>query len=367
MASASALESNRMVSPSPTQPLVAISILNWNGWQDTLECLESVRRLDYPNYLPVVVDNGSSNGSAEKIEAWAQEHLGPGHALAEYRRATALQGGEAQREAALEQTPSVGRLVLIRNEENLGFAGGNNVSIQYALGRRLPADYVLLLNNDALVARDVLTTLVVVAETTGAGTTGALVEGLDGKLKYPGFVSATRWLFTRHVAPLVPYPPTAGEFWESPGAAGAAMLISASALKDVHSRRGEYLKAALFMYYEEFDFHFHCHALGYKTVSAKRARVVHKGSENALDNRPRIAYYLDRNSIGLAHLVLSPPLRLLFHLQSLILLPARLLWHICRGRIDHARAILLGLVDGYRGRAGKWKYHDRPSRAVSGQ
>ena len=41
------------------QPLVAISILNWNGWRDTLECLESVRRLDYPNYLAIVVDNGS--------------------------------------------------------------------------------------------------------------------------------------------------------------------------------------------------------------------------------------------------------------------------------------------------------------------
>ncbi len=44
-------------------PRVAVSILNWNGWQDTLECLESVRRLDYPNYLSVVVDNGSWDDS----------------------------------------------------------------------------------------------------------------------------------------------------------------------------------------------------------------------------------------------------------------------------------------------------------------
>ena len=57
-------------------PLVVISILNWNGWKDTLECLESVRRLDYPNFLTVVVDNGSWNGSADKIKAWAEANLG---------------------------------------------------------------------------------------------------------------------------------------------------------------------------------------------------------------------------------------------------------------------------------------------------
>ena len=81
-------------------PLVAISILNWNGWQDTRECLESVRRLSYPNYLTVVIDNGSWDHSAERIKAWARENLGPGHVLAEYAPAIALQGGEEITEAA---------------------------------------------------------------------------------------------------------------------------------------------------------------------------------------------------------------------------------------------------------------------------
>ena len=70
-------------------PLVAISILNWNGWEDTLECLESVRQLNYPNFLTVVVDNGSTNGSADKIRAWAEENLGPGDVFADYSRETA--------------------------------------------------------------------------------------------------------------------------------------------------------------------------------------------------------------------------------------------------------------------------------------
>jgi glycosyltransferase involved in cell wall biosynthesis len=62
------------------RPKVAIVILNWNGWKDTIECLESVFRNTYPNYQVIVVDNGSTDGSIEKIKAWAdgkQEVLTP--------------------------------------------------------------------------------------------------------------------------------------------------------------------------------------------------------------------------------------------------------------------------------------------------
>ena len=53
-------------------PKVAIIILNWNGWEDTIECLESIFRNTYPNYQVIVVDNGSTNGSIEKMKAWAE-------------------------------------------------------------------------------------------------------------------------------------------------------------------------------------------------------------------------------------------------------------------------------------------------------
>ena len=140
-------------------PKVAISILNWNRWQDTIKCLESVRGLRYTNYLTIVLDNGSWNDSAARIAAWARERLGSGHVFAEYSRETALQGGEASTEQALDGVPSPSRLVLIRNEENQGFTGGNNVAIHYALHRNVPADYVFLLNNDARVESDCLTRL----------------------------------------------------------------------------------------------------------------------------------------------------------------------------------------------------------------
>jgi len=53
-------------------PKVAIIILNYNGWKDTIECLESVLRNDYPNYQVIVVDNGSPDNSMEYIKAWAE-------------------------------------------------------------------------------------------------------------------------------------------------------------------------------------------------------------------------------------------------------------------------------------------------------
>ena len=74
-------------------PKVAISILDRNGWQDTLEYLESVRRLDYPNYLTVVVDDSSWNDSADRTKAWAEENLGTGHVLAQHAEETVLKGG----------------------------------------------------------------------------------------------------------------------------------------------------------------------------------------------------------------------------------------------------------------------------------
>ncbi|MCZ6772669.1 MAG: glycosyltransferase, partial [Proteobacteria bacterium] len=56
-------------------PPVAILILNWNGWPDTLECLESVLRLDYPDFQVIVCDNGSTDGSVDHLLDWAAGRL----------------------------------------------------------------------------------------------------------------------------------------------------------------------------------------------------------------------------------------------------------------------------------------------------
>ncbi len=104
------------------QPSVAIIILNWNGFDDTVECLQSLRKLTYAKYELVLVDNGSANHEGGKIkELYPEIHL-------------------------------------IGNESNRGFAGGCNDGINWAMENGFP--YIVLLNNDCLVEKDWLQNLV---------------------------------------------------------------------------------------------------------------------------------------------------------------------------------------------------------------
>ena len=161
---------------------VYIIIVNWNGWKDTIECLESVFRSDYNDYRVIVCDNNSSDGSVERIKAWAGNRL---DLLAEVggrlrdrsfppvvkpiSYATYAQE-EAESGGCLEDDSP---LILIRNTSNLGFAGGNNVGMRYALARH-DFDYVWLLNNDTVVNPDSLSRLVYrMRQKNGAGMCGS--------------------------------------------------------------------------------------------------------------------------------------------------------------------------------------------------
>ncbi len=126
---------------------VYIILVNWNGWRDTLECLESLLQLDYPDFRIVVCDNGSGDDSLNQIRNWADNHT---VSLVEYQRREAESGG---------RDDSNPLLTIISINENLGFAGGNNVGIRYGMARG-DIDYYWLLNNDTVVKPDALTHLV---------------------------------------------------------------------------------------------------------------------------------------------------------------------------------------------------------------
>lgn len=107
-------------------PKVFLIILNWNGKDDTLECLTSVRQISYPSLTTVVVDNGSTDTSIAAIT---------------------------------EQFPEIEFLL---TGSNLGYAEGNNVGMRYAIEHG--ADYIFILNNDTTVASDLISALVTEAE-----------------------------------------------------------------------------------------------------------------------------------------------------------------------------------------------------------
>lgn len=117
-------------------PSVAIVLVNWNGWRDSLECLESVMRLDYPGVRIIVCDNASTNNSMEQFEAWASGNLEvePANAeMANYTRPSCAEPIEcifldrSVAERATDDVDTTPKLTLIQTVDNLGFAGGNNV------------------------------------------------------------------------------------------------------------------------------------------------------------------------------------------------------------------------------------------------
>lgn len=108
-------------------PKVSVITVNWNNFNDSAECLESLRKTTYPNFEVIVVDNGSGGDDVSLLKQ---------------------RFGDSIR--------------LIVNDKNAGFAGGCNIGIKDALARG--ADYVVLLNNDTVVAPDFIEGLVRVAQ-----------------------------------------------------------------------------------------------------------------------------------------------------------------------------------------------------------
>ncbi len=105
-------------------PTVTIILINYNGVDDTLDCLESLKEIDYPNFRIVVVDNNSSGDDVNIIKSKYADFISK----------------------------------IICSEQNLGFSGGNNLGIKYALENN--SDYVLLLNNDTIVEQDFLSVMI---------------------------------------------------------------------------------------------------------------------------------------------------------------------------------------------------------------
>lgn len=137
-------------------PKVSIVILNWNGVKDTLECLESCFKIDYPNFEVIVVDNASLDGSLEKIK---------------------------------EKFPQV---TLLQNSQNLGYAEGNNVGMRYAVTRG--ADYFWLLNNDTTVEVGALKMLVEVMESVpSVGLASPVIYSYDNQDKLQFCGSCFSW------------------------------------------------------------------------------------------------------------------------------------------------------------------------------
>jgi len=320
-------------------PKVAIVLLNWNGWQETIGCLESLRGLNYPDYHVLVVDNGSTDGSSRELRAWVERN-----------RPAEVRAGEP----APQSTAPDSRFVVLENAENLGFSEGVNVGIKHVLTASPSTRFVFLLNNDARLEPSAITHCVRASLDEGAAIVGAVVHSLDGGEVLFAGARFPQELFAGGRVALVTSVPGRAGVWKSPRAEASAMLIRRD-LIEARFRECEYLlNPALFMYLEEMDLCRWAHERGLSTVMAGEAIAYHGlgRSGGALRH-----YYLTRNRILLARRMLSFPQRVAFLAWFFPFRLVQALMKFLEGKSAAANAIVSGLRDGIRSVTGRWVQH----------
>ena len=280
------------------EPVVAIVLLNWNGWEDTIECLESLYRIDYSNYRIVLVDNNSSNESLLKIKDYCNGNIKVKSNFFEYNENNKpIQIKEYSKEESESITNrkdlNGNNLILIKNDINYGFAEGNNIGIRYAL-QTLNADYVLLLNNDTIVDKDFLGEMVDLGEIDeNTGIIGPKIYYYDDPSIIWCIGGKIDWKLARglHVGTNEVDNGQYNRTEEFDYVSGSAFLVK----REVLNRAG-LMDKKFFLYFEESDLALRASKKGYKSVYAPEAKIWHKVSKSGGGlSKPIGLYYITRN------------------------------------------------------------------------
>lgn len=309
------------------QPLVAIIVLNWRKPAETLACLQSLARCTYPNAQVVVVDNGSGDDSVALI-----------------RR-------------GFPQVP------ILETGANLGYAGGNNVGVRYALEQG--ADAVLILNNDIVVAPGFLEPLLAVALppaepviATAAvcemarpdilWALGADIDWRDG--------SPVRLHSEEPYAGWQGVPPLRVGY-----AAGSAMLAPRCVWETVGL-----IEETFFLYYEEADWCMQAQRAGFHILAVPDSVVWHEVAAQQGRGSPTVTYYMTRNALWFLRRNLSMHQRR----GAMLRVALRAHWHMLgdlkNGQAARALARLQGVWDYANGRTGPRPVGSRPLQPAKG-
>lgn len=278
-------------------PKVSIIILNWNGWEDTIECLESLYQINYPNYDVILVDNASSNDSLKKIKEYCDGKIEVESNFFRYNHTNKpikllefIKGDFEINNSIFREFLSLSankRLILIKNDKNYGFAKGNNIGIEYAI-KNLDPRYVLLLNNDTVVDKCFLNELI------NCGERKENIAAIQSAIYYYNDKNKLQSLGGNlNIVTGGEYNLTANEdFLDCDRLIGAAMLIKLNAIEKVGLIDEKY-----FLYMEETDWCYRAKKKGFKLEGCKKSKVWHKLYSSSGKNNPILNYYWTRNMI----------------------------------------------------------------------
>ena len=270
---------------------VAVVILNWNGWKDTISCLESLLRLDYPDFYLVVVDNASTDDSVAQI-ARAMPHV-----------------------------------ELLQTGANLGFGGGCNAGIRHALDKG--ADYIWLVNSDAVADPGALSALVRVADGNPAlGSVGSVLYEVDqlDKVQLWGGARVNLWtgqsrhqLFSRSLDFI----------------SGASLLLRRTALEEV----GLFDQKTFFMYWEDTDIHVRLRKAGWQLAVADDSRLWHKQSASLKKQSPLLDEYFVQSGVRFLRRHAPFP-----SIPISLMLARMLVKRVVTGQFKRTKAVLKGFL-----------------------
>jgi GT2 family glycosyltransferase len=250
-----------------SEPTVAVVVLNWNGWADTLACLDSLRApVEQGLARVIVVDNASSDCSVARIREWLQA-AGSGMSELTDQEVTS----DPDRRA-----PRASQYTLIRSRRNGGYAAGNNLGITLALQTGM--EYVFLLNNDATVEADCISRLIACAEQDPSiAIVGSTLVEDGGRLRIAGGARYNHLLTTSKTALASDgrRPQTIDYI------CGAAMFLRAEALREVGVLSEDY-----FLYFEELDLTRRVTGAGYRICWCPGS-IVHHRRGRAAGSRSR--------------------------------------------------------------------------------
>jgi hypothetical protein len=306
---------------------IFIIVLNWNRANDTIECLKSIQGLQTENYelTTVVVDNASTDNSVEEIQ-----------------------------KLKFKSQNNKLKFKIIKNKENLGFAAGNNVGIRYAL--KNDADFVMVLNNDTEVHKDLVVQLIKVARSyPKAGVFSPKIYFAKGfefhKTRYKKKdLGKVIWYAGGQIDWNNIYGTNRGvdevdkgqydQIIDTDFATGSCMFCRATALKKVGVFDEKY-----FMYLEDSDLSQRMKKAGWKVLYVPYGYLWHKVAQSSGIGSDLNDYFISRNRMlfGMRYAPLRTKLALMR--ESLKLLFSGRRWQ------------RIGVRDFYLGRLGKgsWK------------
>lgn len=289
-------------------PRVFVLILNWNGKNLTMECVDSVLKSDYPDFKVVVIDNGSTDGSVSIL----RQRFGD-------------------------------KVYMLQNRENLGYSGGFNTGLDFAFKTKR-ADYCLVMNNDAVIDPRSISELVAVARTSeniGFVTGKVYFQGKPDTLQTVGKnEDPIRWN-GEHIG----YGEVDRGQYDVIAERVFADDIYTLVSRKLYQDTGGY-STLFFLQGEEYDWQARAKEKGYKIMYTPHARLWHKVSMTLGKSSPKKAYYDARNPMLVVLLHRSPNFfrRYFWHHTGQIIITAlRSIRHL---RMDNARMTIRGYLSG---------------------